>query len=151
MFKITNRDSPGNETQHYSGNIQHTEFSLESGLNALEHNIVKYMCRYKKKGTPLLDLEKVMWHLNTFEEYVEYYQPYKYVLANFMKRKVIYEGDLWTSFSRSQKLSNLESAILENALFWVLDEGFSIDKAKIALKRLMEDYETTTERSETIS
>lgn len=145
MFKIKKRNSPGNEDNHYKGDIQHTEFSLEARLNALEHNIVKYMCRYKDKGSPLLDLRKILWHIETLSDYIDHYQRYKYILNTYMTRKVVYEGDLWGSFIRSQKLSDTEIKILENSLFWTLDDGLSLDKAKSLLVQLMEEYAATTD------
>lgn len=141
MFKIKNRNSPGNEKVHYNGEIQHTEFSLEAKLNGLEHNIVKYICRYKKKGTPILDLRKVMWHLETLRDYIDYLKPGSYILSNFMNRSVVYSGSLWETFVKSQKFTSAEVSILENALFWILKDDFTIEKSKSALAKLMEEYE----------
>jgi len=60
-FKDRNA-SPGNEDGHYSGPIQPTDFCLMQGLGLLEHGVIKYLCRYRKKGG-MLDLEKACWYL----------------------------------------------------------------------------------------
>jgi len=44
---------------HYTVmNIQPMEYSMANGLNACQHTIIKYVSRYKDKGTPLQDLTK---------------------------------------------------------------------------------------------
>jgi len=44
---------------HYTNmNIQPMEYSMANGLNACQHTIIKYVSRYKDKGTPLQDLTK---------------------------------------------------------------------------------------------
>jgi hypothetical protein len=61
--------SPGNEDGHYSGPIQPTDFCLAQGLGILEHAIIKYICRYRRKHG-VLDLEKAGWYLmKLIEEY----------------------------------------------------------------------------------
>lgn len=45
--------------EHYTKyNIQPIEFSMANGLNACQHSAIKYIVRYKDKGTPRQDLEK---------------------------------------------------------------------------------------------
>tara|TARA_R110000868_G_scaffold202225_2_gene449794 strand:+ start:325 stop:639 length:315 start_codon:yes stop_codon:yes gene_type:complete len=39
--------------------IQPAEYAEKNGLSLLEGNIVKYISRWKKKGQPLIDLEKI--------------------------------------------------------------------------------------------
>jgi len=45
---------------HYKGMaIQPAEYAEKNGLSLLEGNVVKYITRWKLKGQPLADLEKV--------------------------------------------------------------------------------------------
>ena len=45
--------------EHYKGYaIQPMEYSMANGLNACQHTTIKYVTRYKDKGTPLQDLIK---------------------------------------------------------------------------------------------
>ncbi len=40
--------------------IQPAEYAEKNGLSLLEGNIVKYISRWKKKGQPLSDLNKII-------------------------------------------------------------------------------------------
>lgn len=55
------RGSPGNEGQHYKGDIQPNDLIESQGLNFAEGNIVKLVCRYRDKAG-LLDLGKVVFY-----------------------------------------------------------------------------------------
>ena len=46
---------------HYTKlGIQPMTYSMANELNALQHTAIKYITRYKDKGTPLLDLAKAI-------------------------------------------------------------------------------------------
>lgn len=48
-----------NNPEYYKkGNIEVIDFIIDQNFNFVEGNIIKYICRYKYKGTPLQDLEK---------------------------------------------------------------------------------------------
>ena len=50
---------------HYSkGGIQPIEYIQANGLNFCEGNVVKYITRYRHKGTPLEDLEKIKQYVD---------------------------------------------------------------------------------------
>lgn len=55
------RGSPGNEDFHYSGDIQPQDLIEAQNLNFAEGNIVKLICRYRKKAG-LLDLGKIVYY-----------------------------------------------------------------------------------------
>lgn len=57
-------DSEVNHPDHYTqGSIEVFDFIEDQGLDYPEGNVVKYICRYKHKGTPLKDLKKAKWYL----------------------------------------------------------------------------------------
>jgi hypothetical protein len=56
------RGSPGNEDGHYSGRIQPQDLIEEQDLNFAEGNIVKLVCRYRRKGG-LIDLGKIVYYI----------------------------------------------------------------------------------------
>lgn len=45
---------------HYEAPLQHWDFIEAHGIGYLEGNATKYLCRWRKKGTPVLDLEKAV-------------------------------------------------------------------------------------------
>ena len=46
---------------HYKGlAIQPMRYSMKNGLNACQHTAIKYVTRYKDKGTPIEDLKKAI-------------------------------------------------------------------------------------------
>ena len=45
--------------------IQPAEYAEKNGLSLLEGNVVKYISRWKKKGQPLIDLEKAKHCIET--------------------------------------------------------------------------------------
>ena len=55
--KATDRQVGGDHYKHFK--IQPIEFILQNKLPFLEGCIVKRICRYKRKGTPIEDLEKI--------------------------------------------------------------------------------------------
>lgn len=46
------------------GKIEVIDFIQDQKLNYPEGNVVKYICRYKYKGTPLLDLKKAKKYID---------------------------------------------------------------------------------------
>jgi len=52
-------EEPVNQQSHYTRfAIQPLEFCKVNNLGYLEGNVIKYVCRYPYKGTPLRDLQK---------------------------------------------------------------------------------------------
>jgi len=50
---------------HYTkGKIEVIDFIQDQQLNYIEGNIVKYICRHKHKGSPLVDLKKARKYLD---------------------------------------------------------------------------------------
>lgn len=63
LFGDLGREAPGNEDNHYHGTIQPTEFMEAQGFTGFhEGQVIKYVCRHKKKGG-ILDLQKALWYL----------------------------------------------------------------------------------------
>ena len=62
--------APGNEDNHYRGEIQPIDFIEDQQLGFHEANIVKYIARWKDKGQKQ-DLYKVAWYLNRLIKFVE--------------------------------------------------------------------------------
>lgn len=55
-----------NSPSHYTqGNIEVIDFIMDKKLDYCEGNVIKYICRYKFKGTPKEDLLKA-------KKYVEF-------------------------------------------------------------------------------
>lgn len=48
--------------------IQPVEFCQKNQLNYCESNVVKYICRWNKKGTPLKDLQKAKHYIDLLIE-----------------------------------------------------------------------------------
>ena len=54
---------------HYQGmKIQPTHFIMENAINFCAGNAIKYLCRYKLKGTPLEDLMKAKHYVEMLIE-----------------------------------------------------------------------------------
>ena len=54
-----------NHPNHYNqGTIEVIDFIEDWGLNFSEGNVVKYITRYKYKGTPLKDLKKARTYID---------------------------------------------------------------------------------------
>lgn len=63
LFGDLGREAPGNEDQHYHGEIQPIEFIEAQGFMGFhESQVIKYVCRHRKKGG-VLDLQKSLWYL----------------------------------------------------------------------------------------
>lgn len=57
----SDRGSPGNEDQHYTGDVQPNDLIEAQELNFAEGNIIKLVCRYRDKGG-LIDLGKSVFY-----------------------------------------------------------------------------------------
>jgi len=58
--------------KHYNqGKIEVIDFLEDQLLDFRLANVIKYICRYRYKGTPLKDLKKAQWYLN---RYIEWYK-----------------------------------------------------------------------------
>lgn len=65
MTPAQDRQVGGDHYKHLP--IQPTEFIIKNGLGFCEGNIIKYICRHKKKGG-LSDLEKARHYLDLLIE-----------------------------------------------------------------------------------
>jgi len=53
-----------NHPKHYNqGKIEAIDFIEDQQFGFCIGNTVKYLCRYRHKGTPIQDLEKALWYL----------------------------------------------------------------------------------------
>jgi hypothetical protein len=58
--------------KHYTkGKIQVWDFIIDQGLGFLSANIIKYICRFRWKGTALADLKKAKAYLDKLISEVE--------------------------------------------------------------------------------
>ena len=55
--------NPVSKPKHYAGDIEPIDAIEAWDLNFRLANVVKYVARHTKKGTPLQDLKKAMWYL----------------------------------------------------------------------------------------
>lgn len=59
------KEEPVEQQSHYTRfKIQPLEFCKANNLGYLEGNVIKYVCRYPYKGTPLRDLQKARDYIN---------------------------------------------------------------------------------------
>ena len=61
-----NRQVDGDHYKNFK--IQPLEFSVMNELSFVQGCVIKYICRYKKKGTPLQDLEKIKHYIDILIE-----------------------------------------------------------------------------------
>ena len=60
---------PINKPRHYNqGGIEVFDFIKSNNFNYAQGNVVKYVSRYRHKGTPVQDLLKAKWYLNKLIE-----------------------------------------------------------------------------------
>lgn len=64
--EFANARQPGGD--HYSAEYQHWDFVEDHGLGYLEAAATKYVSRWNKKGTPLLDVEKALHYTEKLME-----------------------------------------------------------------------------------
>jgi len=61
---MANVDDPVNHPSHYTtGNIEVLDFILDQQFNFLAGQVIKYVSRYRHKGTAVQDLEKAEFYL----------------------------------------------------------------------------------------
>ncbi len=53
-----------NQEYYKKGNIEVIDFIIDKDFDFIEGNIIKYICRYKYKGTPIEDLMKARDYLD---------------------------------------------------------------------------------------
>ena len=57
---------------HYNSmKIQPIEYTMKNEMNPLQHTAIKYISRYKSKGTPLEDLRKAIHSLELLIQFEE--------------------------------------------------------------------------------
>ena len=60
---------PINKPKHYNqGGIEVFDFIKSNNFNYAQGNVVKYVSRYRHKGTPIQDLMKAKWYLTKLIE-----------------------------------------------------------------------------------
>lgn len=57
-----------NQPHYTAGSIEPWDYIIANKLDFLEGNVVKYITRYKHKGTPKQDLEKIKVYVNKILE-----------------------------------------------------------------------------------
>jgi hypothetical protein len=60
--------SIGDPPIHYAGGIEPVKYITSHGMGFLEGNVIKYITRYKMKGTPKEDLLKAKAYLDLILE-----------------------------------------------------------------------------------
>lgn len=69
---MISKSGMASKSSHYNrGSIQPIDLIVEQGLGFCEGSIVKYICRYKFKGTPLQDLKKAQQYIGWLIEIEE--------------------------------------------------------------------------------
>jgi hypothetical protein len=67
MKKIKKEEKfdPINKPKHYNqGGVEVYEFIKSNKFGYAQGNVIKYVSRYRYKGTPIQDLLKARWYLN---------------------------------------------------------------------------------------
>ena len=65
MNTILKKDGLAAKSNHYNiGQIQPIDLIASQKLDFLQGSAVKYICRYKYKGTPIQDLEKAKQYID---------------------------------------------------------------------------------------
>lgn len=60
---------PVNHPAHYTtGTIEVLDFILDQQFGYLDGQVIKYLSRYRHKGSPLQDLQKAQFYLNKLIE-----------------------------------------------------------------------------------
>tara|TARA_B100000949_G_C13933994_1_gene306033 strand:- start:235 stop:546 length:312 start_codon:yes stop_codon:yes gene_type:complete len=67
--KENKKYDPVNRPKHYNqGGIEVYDFIKSNKFGYAQGNVVKYVSRYRYKGTPIQDLLKARWYLNKLIE-----------------------------------------------------------------------------------
>jgi len=64
MTRVKKVDMVNNPPHYNKGKIEVADFIIDQGMGFLDGNVVKYVCRFKHKGTPVEDLKKARWYLD---------------------------------------------------------------------------------------
>jgi hypothetical protein len=64
MNDTDSQDHYGGEPPKFRSDVQPVELTMAFGLDFLLGNVIKYVCRAGRKGTPLEDLYKARVYLN---------------------------------------------------------------------------------------
>ena len=51
--------------------IQPMQYSMANNLNACQHTAIKYITRYKDKGTPLQDIDKAIHCMELLKDFIK--------------------------------------------------------------------------------
>ena len=71
-FRVS-RNGPAAGSKHYrTGDIEPIDLIISQKLDFLEGDVVKYVCRYKHKGTPMQDLLKIKQYVDWMIERQQY-------------------------------------------------------------------------------
>jgi hypothetical protein len=58
------KDGIASESGHYNiGEVQPIDLIASQNLDFFQGSIIKYVCRFRHKGTPIKDLQKAMQYL----------------------------------------------------------------------------------------
>ena len=64
-IKKEEKFDPINKPKHYNqGGVEVYEFIKSNKFGYAQGNVIKYVSRYRYKGTPIQDLLKARWYLN---------------------------------------------------------------------------------------
>jgi hypothetical protein len=72
-----------NHPSHYTQGIECADYVYSHKMCFFQGNAIKYLTRYKHKGTPLQDLEKARWYINYL---INQHQPVQ--KRKYTKRKI---------------------------------------------------------------
>jgi len=65
---VSTSDSVRHPKHYTRGKIEVIDFIIDQGFDFLEGNVIKYLSRYKWKGSPLEDLKKAQFYLERLIE-----------------------------------------------------------------------------------
>lgn len=79
MSNYESRDKMVSHPDHYQSalgiEVIDVIEAFTDGLNGIEAtdtgNIIKYACRWKSKGTPIRDVEKIIWYATHLKNHLE--------------------------------------------------------------------------------
>ena len=72
MIEEVSTEDKINKPKHYNaGKIECITFIEDQKFGYCDGNAVKYICRYRHKGTPIEDLKKAKWYIDRLLHYEE--------------------------------------------------------------------------------
>lgn len=88
-------------SDHYkTGGIQPFEYIAANDLNYWEGNIVKYVTRWRRKGTPIEDLNKLIHYAEYLKETYKDAGPTNRVCKEPITKRSTSKGNKWFSWVR---------------------------------------------------